>query len=74
MLTFVGTRDRYSPSGPCTPGLGILLLLLTLALAAIGLLVSAIARLLGKHAFSGPAIVNGAVLLGLVILIKSGGF
>jgi hypothetical protein len=54
--------------------LGILLLLLTLALAAIWLLVSAIARLLGKHAFSGPAIVNGAVLLGLVILIKSGGF
>jgi hypothetical protein len=74
LIPLIPALDHYSPGGPCNPGLGLLLLMLTLAIAVVGLLISVIARVMGKHAFSGPAIVNSVVLLVIIFFIKFSGF
>jgi len=67
-LPFIPFFKRYSRSGPCTPGLDVFFPLLVLLSALFGFVISFAARLRGKKAYTGPALINGAVLLILIIL------
>jgi hypothetical protein len=72
LLALIPILNRCSPSGPCTPGLGMLLFLLTLLLAPFAFLYSFIGLLCGHRSFTGPMVINAVVALGLVILLSSG--
>ena len=72
LLPLVPVADRYSPSGPCTLGLGFLLLLLTPVMAVFGFVVSFVGRARGNRAFTGPTLINLIVLVGFVVLLYSG--
>jgi len=67
-LPFIPFFKRYSRSGPCTPGLDVFFPLLVLLSALFGFVISFAARLRGKKAYKGPALINGAVLLILIIV------
>jgi hypothetical protein len=72
LLPLIPLLNRYSPSGPCTPGPGMFLYLLTLLLAPIAFLYSLIGRLRGNRSFTGPTIINAVVVLCLGILLSGG--
>jgi hypothetical protein len=73
-LPLIPVANRYSPSGQCNPGLGLLLFLLTPVLAAMAFIFSSVARFRGNRAFTGPAVINAGVLLGAVIFLFFGWF
>jgi hypothetical protein len=73
LLPSIPVVNRYSPSGPCTPGMGFLLFFLTPIMATIGFLFSFIGRILGNRSFTRPAIINAAVVLTIGVLIGTGG-
>jgi hypothetical protein len=60
--------DRVSPGGPCTPGMGILLLLLVPIISAILLVVTLVLVLRGRRTQIVPAILHGLVIIAFVIL------
>jgi hypothetical protein len=64
--------NHYSPGGPCTPGFGFLLLLLTPILAGLGFLFCVGVRLSGRQSYTGPMLINGGVLLVIVGLLSLG--
>jgi hypothetical protein len=68
-LPLVPILEHYWPSGPCNPGLGILLLLLLPIVAALGLIISLVGRLKGNRAYTGPVLINAAALLGLLMFL-----
>jgi hypothetical protein len=71
-LPLIPVASRYSPNGPCNPGLGFLLFMLTPFMAAGALLFSGIARYRGNRAFTGPAIINAGVFLGAMVFFFFG--
>jgi hypothetical protein len=71
-LSLVPLLEHFSTSGPCTPGGGILLLLLTPLLSGLALAVSLVIRLKGHRAFLGPIIINGILFLGSMLLFNRG--
>lgn len=70
LLALVQPLDRYSPSGPCNPGAGILLILMIPLLSGFGFVVSFALRAKGRRAFMGSAIVNGCFFVGSLVLFK----
>jgi len=72
LLPSIPVVNRYSPSGPCTPGMGFLLLFYTPFMAAIGFLYSIIGRILGNRSFTGPAIINAVVILAIGVWMGAG--
>lgn len=71
-ISLIPLLEHYSPSGPCTPGGGILLLLLTPFPSGLALVVSLVIRLKGHPAFLGPIIVNGIFFLSAMLLFNRG--
>jgi hypothetical protein len=71
-LPLIPVANRYSPNGPCNPGLGFLLFMLTPFMAAGALLFSGVARYRGNRAFTGPTIINAGVLLGVMVFFFFG--
>jgi hypothetical protein len=71
-FALVPLLERYSPSGPCNPGAGMLLILLTQLLSGLGLVVSFALRTKGNRAFMGPAIVNGIFFVGSPVMFNLG--
>jgi hypothetical protein len=69
LLPVIYLLDRYSPSGPCTPGLGMLVFILTPLMVAFGFAISIAGLARGRRSFKGPAIVNGIAVLVLGILL-----
>jgi hypothetical protein len=69
LLSVIHLLDRYSPSGPCTPGLGMLAFILTPLMVAFGFAISVAGLARGRRSFMGPAIVNGIAVLVLGILL-----
>jgi hypothetical protein len=61
-------------SGPCNANLDVLFGCFVFLSALFGFIISAIARLRGKKAFSGPSLINGAVLGILIVLTYLGRF
>jgi len=55
--------ERISPSGPCIPGLGVMILIFTPMVAAGLFLFSLIGRIVGNRAFVGPMLVNGGIAI-----------
>jgi hypothetical protein len=62
--------ERYSPTGQCSPGAGILLILSIPLLSGLGFVVSFALRAKGRLAFTGPAIVNGCFFVGSLVVSK----
>lgn len=60
--------EHFSPGGPCTPGGGMMLLLLTPLLSGLALTISLVIRLKGHRAFLGPVIINGFFFLVSILL------
>ena len=71
LLPLIPLLNRYSPSGPCTIGLGMLLLLITPILATIAFLYSFIGLLRGNRSFTGPTIINAVVVLTMGVLMNT---
>ncbi|WP_431210897.1 hypothetical protein ACQ86N_33830 [Puia sp. P3] len=60
--------ERVAPSGPCTPGLGVMVLIFTPMVGLALFLFSLIGRIVGRRDFVGPMLVNaGVVVLSLCI-------
>jgi peptidoglycan/LPS O-acetylase OafA/YrhL len=72
LFALVPLLERYSPSGPCNPGAGMLLIMLIPLLSGLGFVVSFAFRVKGKRAFMGPAIVNGTFFVGSLALFYLG--
>ena len=72
LFTLAPLLDRHSPSGPCTPGAGILLILLIPLLSGFGFVVSFAVCAKGNRAFLGPVIVNGSMFVGSLVLFNLG--
>jgi hypothetical protein len=70
LLILVGYR--LVPDGSCNFGLGTFLVLLTIVGAACALVASVICRLRGKREYTGPILINVAVLAGILALIYTG--
>jgi hypothetical protein len=60
--------DHVSPSGPCTPGAGILMFLFLPFVSAILLFITLTFVARGRKSQIIPAIVHGLVLLGFICL------
>jgi hypothetical protein len=58
------------PSGPCTPGLDVLAVLLLPAMAVIGICISVAGMYKGKSSYKGPFFINIAALIGLIIFFS----
>ncbi|MBS1607007.1 MAG: hypothetical protein JST42_30415 [Bacteroidetes bacterium] len=61
LVVWVG--ERISPSGPCTPGVGAMILIFTPMVAAGLFLFSLVGRIIGNRAFVGPMLVNAGVAI-----------
>jgi hypothetical protein len=70
LFALVPLLERYSPSGPCNPGAGILLVLLIPLLSGLGFVVSFALRVNGNRAFIVPTIINGCFFVGSLVLFK----
>ncbi|HEV2482410.1 MAG TPA: hypothetical protein VGS79_22250 [Puia sp.] len=62
--------EQVAPSGPCVPGGGILLLLLTPVISGLGLVVCLVALLKGHRSFLGPALINGVIPVASLLLFN----
>ena len=60
----------FSPSGPCTPGIGFLFILLVLWLSPIAFLACGVAWLSGRRKYIGPTLISGLVMVGLFLMIR----
>ena len=69
-LLLMPLAEHVAPSGPCVPGGGILLLMLTPVISGLGLFVCLVARLKGHRSFLGPVLINGMILLGSLLLFN----
>ena len=67
-VSLLPIAGRHMSAGPCNPGLGFFYLMLMILVAAFGFVICIAARLMGRKAFTWPALINGAVLLILVVL------
>jgi hypothetical protein len=70
LFALVSPLERYSPSGQCNPGAGILLILSIPLLSGFGFVVSFVLRTKGRRAFTGPTIINGCLFVGSLLLFK----
>jgi hypothetical protein len=50
--------ERIDPSGPCVPGLGMMIFMLSIVINLGALLFCVVARMIGKRSYTGPAIVH----------------
>jgi hypothetical protein len=64
--------ERYSPGGQCNPGAGMMLILLIPLLSGLGFVFSFAFRAKGNRAFMGPAILNGCLFVGSLVLFNLG--
>ena len=67
-LLLMPLAEHVAPSGPCVPGGGILLLLLTPVASGLGLIVCLVVRLKGYRSFLGPVLINGIILVASLLL------
>jgi hypothetical protein len=72
LFALVPLLERYSPSGPCNPGAGILLILLIPLFSGFGFVVSFAICAKDKRAFMGPTIVNGLFFVGSLVVFTRG--
>ena len=70
LFALVPLLERYSPSGPCNPGAGMLLILSIPLLSGLAFVVSFALRAKGRRAFMGPTIINGCFFVGSLVLFK----
>jgi hypothetical protein len=72
LISLVPLLDRFSPEGPCSPGAGVMLILLIPLFSGLGFVVSFAFRAKGNRAFMGPAIINGCLFIGSLVLFNLG--
>jgi hypothetical protein len=60
---------RHLTAGPCNPGFGFFMLVLTLLIAIFGLISFGVALLRGNQLFKGPLMVSGLALTCLLALV-----
>lgn len=63
---------HHLTAGPCNPGIGFFLLILTLLVTVIGIISFSIGLLRGNQSLKGPLLVNGLALAGMLALIFAG--
>ena len=59
--------DRVSPSGPCNPGMGVIVILFTPFLSAILFIVELVLTLKGRKSHTVPAIIHALVIIGFAV-------
>lgn len=66
----VSILEKISPSGPCTPGLGVLAFFLSVPVALILFCINAYRVVMGETEHTGSLIVHGVVILGVMLFLK----
>ena len=72
LFAIVPLLERYSPSGQCNPGAGMMLILFIPLFSALGFVISFAVRAKGNRAFMGPAIINGCFFVASLVLFNLG--
>ena len=72
LISLVPLLDRFSPEGPCSPGAGVMLILLIPLLSVFGFVVSFAICAKDNRAFMGPTIVNGLFFVGSLVVFTRG--
>lgn len=63
--------EKIAPSGPCTPGFGILTLLLLPFVSGVLLIINLIKLYKGQKEFGYSALIHFVFIIGLVIYLKT---
>jgi hypothetical protein len=61
--------NRISPSGPCTPGLGFLVLMLLPVISSVLLIVTLVSVAKGRKPQILPAMVHGIVIMAFICML-----